>query len=271
MNFIAGQRVGALTIIECIPRTSGGSVVCLCDCGKTVKLNACVVGPQKNSRRGYTSCGCGFNRRKHGMTGTSEHKIWLGMIARCCHPSQTAYPYYGGRGIKVCNEWLDKKTGFKIFLKDVGKRPSPTHSLDRIDPDGNYCLNNCRWATPLEQMTNRRWRYMTMRQYQYRAQRTAIYPGKKNLTGLVYTGLGLAGEAGEVANKIKKLMRGDTLFEITAECRRNIMAEAGGVLWYLSQLAEEMDVTLEDIARMNLQILEDRKERGVIQGSGDTR
>lgn len=74
------------------------------------------------------------------------------MIYRCENPNVKDWKYYGGRGIKVCLEWRES---FEVFLRDMGTRPSPSHSIDRIEPDGNYEPGNCRWATPLQQRHNR--------------------------------------------------------------------------------------------------------------------
>jgi hypothetical protein len=73
------------------------------------------------------------------------------MIQRCDYPSHNRYELYGGRGIKIAPEWRD----FEKFFKDMGKRPTPQHTLDRIDVNGNYCRSNCRWATQKEQQRNR--------------------------------------------------------------------------------------------------------------------
>ncbi|HUB09426.1 MAG TPA: hypothetical protein VMB50_20650 [Myxococcales bacterium] len=83
---------------------------------------------------------------------TPEWCAWREMRYRCQTPTARAYPQYGGRGIKVCERWQV----FENFLADMGRRPSPRHSLDRIDNDGNYEPGNCRWATSLEQNRNRR-------------------------------------------------------------------------------------------------------------------
>jgi hypothetical protein len=83
----------------------------------------------------------------------TEYSIWLGMRKRCSDPKNRVYPYYGGRGIKVCKEW---QSDYKQFLKDMGCRPGLEFSIDRIDNDGNYEPGNCRWATPAQQIANRR-------------------------------------------------------------------------------------------------------------------
>jgi len=93
---------------------------------------------------------------RHGGIETSEYRIWQGVKNRCNNPKVRSYPAYGGRGIKVCDRWLEKYTGFINFLKDMGNRPSPEHSIDRVDNDGDYCPENCRWATNYQQSQNTR-------------------------------------------------------------------------------------------------------------------
>ena len=110
---------------------------------------------------------------------------------------------------------------------------------------------------------------MTLNDYQKMAESTAIYPNKGTLYGLCYTALGL-GEAGEVQNKVKKLLRDDAGV-ISEEKRNGIAKELGGNLWYIAMCAHELNYSLEEIGDMNLQELKSRMERNVIQGSGDNR
>ena len=103
------------------------------------------------------SCGCYKKQMlkkahtKHGLRKHPLYEIWAGMKSRCYNINDTGYKYYGGRGINVCKQW----DSFNVFYKDMGTRPEGT-SIDRIDNDGNYEPQNCKWSTPKEQMSNRR-------------------------------------------------------------------------------------------------------------------
>ena len=127
---------------------------CGCECGKTVYVRTCHL--LDSSTR---SCGCKNreNRYKHGHTidenPSPEYACWVGMKKRCSNKNRSDYKYYGARGITVCKRWRDS---FAAFLDDMGRKPSPKHSIDRINCNGNYSKRNCRWATASEQRRNRR-------------------------------------------------------------------------------------------------------------------
>lgn len=92
-------------------------------------------------------------RHTHGMSRKPEYKVWKNMRDRCSKISCKSFPDYGARGIVVCDRWFNN---FETFFLDMGPRPSPKHSIDRINNDGNYEPGNCRWATKAQQMSNRR-------------------------------------------------------------------------------------------------------------------
>ena len=109
---------------------------------------------------------------------------------------------------------------------------------------------------------------MTFEEYQKKSRETAIYPDKDK--NFIYPTLGLVGEAGEIAEKIKKVLR-DKNGVIDEETRKEISKELGDVLWYLSQLATEVELSLEEIAALNISKLQSRKDRGQLHGTGDNR
>lgn len=90
---------------------------------------------------------------RHGDRYSPEYMSWLHMKQRCTNPKDRAYKNYGGRGIKVCEAWL---SDYRVFLQNMGRKPTPQHSIDRKDNDGDYTPDNCRWATSLEQNINQR-------------------------------------------------------------------------------------------------------------------
>ena len=156
------------------------------------------------------------------------------------------------------------------FYINVGPKPAPEFSLDRIDGNKGYEPGNVRWATPSEQWENRKQINMTFAHYQHETSSTAIYPDDTQFDALVYCTLGLSSEASEVCGKVKKVMR-DGGFELSSSVKNDIISEMGDVLWYLSELASVLDVSLEVVATRNLNKLADRKDRDVLRGSGANR
>ena len=149
---MTGSRFGRLVIQRRVGLESPANWECVCDCGKTTV----VVGT--SIRAGRTrSCGClvGEASRarmtKHGQSTTPEYRAWESMKNRCLRKSYHSYMRYGGRGVTVCDEWIND---FESFASHVGKRPSEKHSLDRIDNDKGYQPGNVRWADKFEQTRN---------------------------------------------------------------------------------------------------------------------
>lgn len=155
-----GSRYGRLTYLgDAEPAGKGNAHArrrwrVQCDCGTEFVTNArCVLRGQSQS------CGCLRRDRQverlqtHGLSRTPEYRAWIDMKQRCYYAGFAQRQHYADRGIVVCDRW---KNSFENFLSDVGTRPSPKHSLDRINNDGIYEPTNCRWATKFVQQTNRR-------------------------------------------------------------------------------------------------------------------
>lgn len=122
-----------------------------CKCGKEFEAK------KYNVKNIITkTCGCRVGIRlttTHNLTNSSEYAAWRKAKARCLNPNDKGYKNYGGRGIRMCDEWLNS---FETFIKDIGFKPTEKHSLDRIDFNGDYKRDNCRWATRIEQNRNQR-------------------------------------------------------------------------------------------------------------------
>ena len=157
---IVGKLFGRLRVIERVPKAGAVASywLCRCKCGNTREVR---VDHLTHGR--ILSCGC-FNRERqrqlhtrhgflrHGGPHMPEYRCWCGLRNRCNNPNNPKYKDYGGRGIRVCRRW----DSFLLFFQDMGRKPSPQHSIDRIKNDKGYSPNNCRWATPQVQRNNRR-------------------------------------------------------------------------------------------------------------------
>lgn len=162
---LIGMRFGRLLVLEKSSDREGGSGhtsvkwKCQCDCGN---ISFPITGRLRSGMS--KSCGCVSReklrtlRKKHGQYMTNTYRIWMSMNARCNNPKHLNYNNYGGRGISVCERWKE----YSNFLADMGERPKGL-SIDRINNDGSYEPENCRWATALEQAHNKRNPWITRR------------------------------------------------------------------------------------------------------------
>lgn len=158
---LCGTRFGRLTAIYPIRKKGKIHWSCVCSCSQVLEI------PAGNLANGNSkSCGCARlenlvdRSTTHSKSKIPEYAVWSAMKARCTNPNNRSYKNYGARGISFCERW----SKFENFIEDMGRRPSDSHSLDRVGNGTEYSKDNCRWATTEEQANNKRSnRYITFK------------------------------------------------------------------------------------------------------------
>lgn len=228
-----GDVFGNFTVLQERKVQRGSSVkrferqlLCQCVCGskKWYRLSRIVTGETK-------SCGC-LTNVTHGGHGTRLYNTWGHMRARCYNPHDKRYASYGGRGITVCDEWKNSFEAFRDWALSTGYNDSLT--IDRIDVNGNYCPENCRWANELQQSNNRR----SNRMIEYKGQ--------------VYTAAELARKVGiSYMVMMARLQKGYSIEEaVSLEDKRNLrLVEYNGKTYTAAELAREVGVKYETLVK----------------------
>ena len=152
---LTGQRFGYLTVLQRAGTTTGSvqcaTWLCRCDCGTEVVRKSQYL--RAKHRTHPRSCGCHHGNETHKLTGSPLFNVWTKMKQRCLNPNDKDWKNYGGRGVTVCDRWSES---FEGFLEDMGPTYEKGLTLDRVDNNGPYAPDNCRWATVKQQSSNKR-------------------------------------------------------------------------------------------------------------------
>lgn len=151
-----GETIGKLTVVKKTKEKLNREFLweCKCECGEIVYRRGSDL--RKHRGQGIVISCQKCKRKTHGDSNSPEFKVWSGIIQRCYNPKQTEYEYYGARGIKMCDRW---RKSYVNFLEDMGRKPYPNYSIDRIDVNGDYTPENCAWVSPVKQARNKRVRF----------------------------------------------------------------------------------------------------------------
>jgi len=240
---LTGMKFNMLLVIGYVGRIgSNNQWECLCVCGNKKIVAA---GNLKNNHT--RSCGC-FHKNQtsqasktHGKSNSNEYKIWAGMKSRC---SDIKNPKYGGRGIKVCDRWINS---FENFLNDMGCRPSKNYSIERIDVNGNYEPDNCRWATTLEQANNTR--YSVRLTYKGRTQTLSEWARELGVPRQLF------GDRYRTGASAEEIIEGPKTSLLPAPLKRITLPVTSQVLDVLGIISQETDTPvtelIEDCVRAN--------------------
>lgn len=205
---LTGQRFEKATVLSFAGIRNANSMWhCRCDCGESFVAAGCHLVS------GHTgSCGC-LLRRRGGLSRKhrAEYKTWDHIKQRCYSATAPAFHRYGGRGITMCDRWRDS---FEAFFDDMGPRPTPQHTIDRVDNDGPYSPHNCRWATKREQAENRHTTLLVA----MGDERMPLSEASRR-TGIAYQTL---------YNRAKNGCRGDALFRQPRPRSRNVQCVPHG-------------------------------------------
>lgn len=149
--FKIGETINNVKIVAKIEKSINGKFfwICQCGCGKLIKRTAYDILKKYKTGKCHS---CVLKSRAKKNRNVPEYKVWLSMRSRCNSKTSNSYKWYGAKGIRVCERWHS----FDNFYKDMGMRPSPYHSIDRINVEGHYEPSNCKWSTIKEQNENKR-------------------------------------------------------------------------------------------------------------------